>query len=457
MPAPASPTPSAVRPAVSGPLRPPAGILGILRHVGPGLIISANIVGSGELIVTPKVGAAHGFDLLWFIIVGCLLKVFVQIELGRYAVARGRTTLEALNEIPGPRLIVSWLVWLWLLMFAATFFQVAGMVGGIAGIAAAAGMPMNGRVVAVAIGGAVAILLVVGRYRTVETVSTAMVAAFTICTMVAVWALQGTPFAVTGGDLGRGFALRLPEDFNVAFAAFGIIGVGAAELIYYPYWCLEKGYARQVGPADGSAAWGERARGWMRVLRMDAWLSCGIYTLATLAFFLLGAAVLHDQGLDVANADMIPTLAHMYHDTFGAWSVPVFLVGAFAVLFSTIFVSTASNTRLIADTCVLFHLAPDGAGRTRERIIRWSCVLLPVSWVTIFVLWGEPVHLVLVGAIAQGFMLPFLGMAALWLHHRRGDPALRTGGAWRFLLWLSAACMVIVGAYQVANRLGWVG
>ena len=34
--------------------------------------------------------------------------------------------------------------------------------------------------------------------------------------------------------------------FTVAFAAFGIIGVGASELIYYPYWCLEKGYASFV-------------------------------------------------------------------------------------------------------------------------------------------------------------------------------------------------------------------
>ena len=42
---------------------------------------------------------------------------------------------------------------------------------------------------------------------------------------------------------------------NTAFAALGIIGVGASELIYYPYWCLEKGYAARVGPRD-EAGWG---------------------------------------------------------------------------------------------------------------------------------------------------------------------------------------------------------
>jgi len=109
----------------------PAGALGIVRQLGPGLIITAVIVGSGELIVTPKLGASVGFRMLWFIALGCLLKVFVQIELGRHAVTHGRTTLAALDGLPGPRLRVSWVLWLWLLMYAGLVFQVAGMVGGL--------------------------------------------------------------------------------------------------------------------------------------------------------------------------------------------------------------------------------------------------------------------------------------------------------------------------------------
>ena len=52
---------------------PPSDWRGIARQLGPGLIISANIVGSGELIVTTKVGADVGFILLWFIILGCMI------------------------------------------------------------------------------------------------------------------------------------------------------------------------------------------------------------------------------------------------------------------------------------------------------------------------------------------------------------------------------------------------
>src|SRR5688572_33470032 len=92
-------------PTASSTVKPaPTDFVGILRQLGPGLIISAVIVGSGELIVTPKVGAENGFSLLWFIVFGCCIKVFVQVELGRFAISKGMTTLEGMNLMPGPRL-----------------------------------------------------------------------------------------------------------------------------------------------------------------------------------------------------------------------------------------------------------------------------------------------------------------------------------------------------------------
>jgi len=280
-----------------------------------------------------------------------------------------------------------------------------------------------------------------------------MVVAFTLCTMVAVIALQFTPYAVTPANLIDGLSFNLPPSFTVAFAAFGIIGVGASELIYYPYWCLEKGYARHVGPADGTPAWNARARGWMRVLNADAWVSCLVYTGATLAFYLLGAAVLHAKGLDVNNADMISTLSHMYVETFGPWSLWLFLVGAAAVLYSTIFVATASNARLLVDALQVFRVTRYASEASRQKTLRWLCALIPVAWTLLYLIWGSPVTLVFVGAVAQGLMIPFLALAALWLNYRRTDPALRTSAFWRICLWISAACMTTVGVYQVVTTL----
>ena len=68
----------------------------------------------------------------------------------------------------------------------------------------------------------------------------------------------------------------------------------------------------------------------MQVMYLDAWLSMVIFTVATVAFYVLGAAVLHPQGLDPQGADMIRTLSAMYVRPLGAWTRDVFLIGAWA-------------------------------------------------------------------------------------------------------------------------------
>jgi Mn2+/Fe2+ NRAMP family transporter len=108
---------------------PPHALGKALRQIGPGLILAASIVGTGELINTTSLGARAGFSLLWLILLSCVIKVFVQVELGRYAITQGKTSLAAFNSLPGPRLGASWLCWCWLFMCLATQAQIAAMEG----------------------------------------------------------------------------------------------------------------------------------------------------------------------------------------------------------------------------------------------------------------------------------------------------------------------------------------
>ena len=70
--------------------------------------------------------------------------------------------------------------------------------------------------------------------------------------MIAV-GLPFTPYGYSTSDILGGLAFAVPAGtIGAAIAMFGITGVGADELTFYTYWCVEKGYARYVGPADGS-------------------------------------------------------------------------------------------------------------------------------------------------------------------------------------------------------------
>ena len=430
---------------------PPRGWLSTISHLGPALIISAGIVGSGELIVTPKIGAASGFTLLWFIILACVVKVFVQIELARLAVVERMTTLEALNTVPGPRARVSWLLWCWLLMYIGLVFQIAGIIGGVVLVCQTLGVQLSPNALLLAIATSCALLLVSGRYQPVEVGSGIMVAMFTVSTIVAMIALQWTPYRVSTRDILDGLSFHMPASTAVAFAAFGITGVGASELIYYPYWCLEKGYARSIGPRDDSPEWRRRADGWLRVLHVDALLSLVIYTGATVAFYILGAAVLHARGLVVTDQQLIETLSQMYRQTLGPAGGWIFLLGAFAVLYSTLFVATASNARLFADALVQFGLKQYRDEQERRNVIRLACVGLPIASALVYFFFRQPVLLVLIGAIGQAVMLPLLGGVAVYFHHHRLKAALGAGAIFTAFLWLAAVAMLLVGGYQLVQ------
>ena len=266
---------------------PPRSLGRAIGQIGPGLILAASIVGTGELINTTSLGARAGFSLLWLILLSCVIKVFVQVELGRYAIVHGRTTLEAFDSLPGPRLGASWLCWLWLIMMLTTQAQIAAMEGTV-GQAAHMAFPATSRVMADGAGRivpawgpylaghqehiwaglttvAAILLLLSGGYRRLERVTTVLVAAVTLFTVGSVLILQFTQFRIAPSDLAGGFNPVVPAAaLALAFSAFGITGVGASELVAYPYWCIEKGYARYAGrgatsptgptaPAAGSA------------------------------------------------------------------------------------------------------------------------------------------------------------------------------------------------------------
>ena len=69
---------------------PPKKLGGMLRYWGPGLIMTAGVVGSGELIATTGLGARAGFVALWLILLSCVIKVAVQLMLGRFAIYSGK-------------------------------------------------------------------------------------------------------------------------------------------------------------------------------------------------------------------------------------------------------------------------------------------------------------------------------------------------------------------------------
>jgi Mn2+/Fe2+ NRAMP family transporter len=282
-----------------------------------------------------------------------------------------------------------------------------------------------------------------------------LVAAVTLITVICVCMLPWTPYPMRWSDVREGFSLDVikvlrenPLAIAAAFGAFGITGVGASELYAYPYWCLEKGYARFTGPRSSDPSWAERAKGWLRVMYLDAWVSMIVFTVATVAFYVMGATVLHQQGLRPEKSKMIETLSQMYVPTFGAWTKIFFLVGVWAVLFKTMYVSSASNGRLLADFVGLTRTVNYQPGQRQRWIVRFSCVL-PVIGLVLYLTFGDPKLMVIIGGFFQAATLPIIAGATLYLRYFRTDKRLAPSIWSDLLLWFAFLTITAVSLYAI--------
>ena len=430
---------------------PPTSLAAALRRTGPGVILAGAIVGSGELIATTTLGAQVGYVALWVILLSCVAKPVIQAEMGRYTIATGETSLEAFDRVPGPRLGVGWLVWAWALMVVVSLLQIGGMYGGVAQVMhlVVPAVPVRAWVVLWLV--ATVALLLRGGYTRIERISMLQVALFTVLTVLAAIVLMRMPQYFSWRELSGGLAFQLPpQGLATAVAVFGITGVGATELIMYPYWCVEKGYARFAGACDGSPAWTRRARGWIEVMRLDIIVSLVIYTVSTIAFFLLGAGVLHAQGVVPAAGDLIQVLSRLYTGTLGEWAIWPFYLGAVATLYSTIFSATAAHVRSFADMGRIIGLFErhDYAARLRcQRVLVLALCVVPAGF---YLLIESPVLMIILGGVAQALLLPLIGAATIYLRYRRLPQAVAPGAFQSAALWATTAlCLAAMVYYAV--------
>ncbi len=460
---------------------PPKTFWEIAGELGPGFVLAVGVMGSGEVIGTTKTAAEAGWSLLLLILIGCVIKVPIQLQFGSFAFTSGKGTIDALNEIPGPRLHVRWAVWFWVLMQITTVMQLGGILHG-ASQALAMLLPITGDYVgllaaqegwdaqalgakpaymtwdditwAIVIAGIVMFLLRGGGYAIVERFSKYMAITFTFLTFCCVGALQLTDYRITWSNIETAFSLNFLHSgqtgLATALATWGIIGMGATDLIGYVYWMIEKGYASNAGPSDAEG-WLDRARGWARVMVWDARTAALAYTFATVCFYVIAACVLHPQNLNPSGMSMVKTLSQMYVPFFGAWTAPIFLLGIISVLFSCFTIGTATHSRVQAAAVRTFKL---GAATEEKRVwwVKMFSIALPCMAVFFLVVFRQPVFLILIAGVFQSIMLPILGFAALYFRYRRNDQRiLRSGWLSDTALWICEACLICAGIWTIST------
>ena len=421
----------------------PKTFLERLKFIGPSVIVTGSVVGSGSIVMTPLLGAAAGFILLWWLLLSMWSKPIIQAEIARYIVVSKKTFLEAFADMPGFKTTIqgkttSWLVWF---MFIGVIPSIAGM-GGLAGAVAEAGNTMFPFLTVetwVVISCLVTwMLLYFGSYKSLEKTLLVMVLFFSFITMIIAIAMQSTDFQVSVAQVSSGLSFSFPSEYlPLALAVFGFTGISYGEIMAYTYWCLEKGYA------ENSRNNVEETKHWIKTMQTDVWVTVFFITLGTLPFFFLGAGVLYNvpelqQALATSSfwdIDVISSLQNMFSLVLGGWAKWLFIILAFFVLFSTLLSGTAAFTRTISDYLISMGLVKEQVN-TRKKLIKLIAFLIPFLSCLFYFVLPNPFTLLLIAGIWAAMGLPIVNIGALYLVNRL-EPELQPRISTKFILWAS--------------------
>ena len=414
-----------------------------LKFIGPSVIVTGSVVGSGSIVMTPLLGAAAGFLLLWWLLLSMWSKPIIQAEISRYVVVTRKTFLEAFADMPGFKTTIqgkttSWLVWF---MFIGVIPSIAGM-GGLAGAVAEAGntmFPLLSTEVWVFISCLITLLLLYfGSYRSLEKTLLAMVLFFSFMTLIIALAMQSTEYQVNLNQISEGLSFSLPAEYlPLALAVFGFTGISYGEIMAYTYWCLEKGYAENTGNDI------EEKKHWIKTMQTDVWVTVFFITLGTLPFFFLGAGVLNNvpelqESLATSSfwdVDVISSLQNMFSLVLGGWAKWLFIILAFFVLFSTLLSGTAAFTRTISDYLISMGLVREKTD-TRTKLIKLIAFVIPFLSGLFYFILPNPITLLLIAGIWAAMGLPIVNIGALYLINKL-EPALQPKVSTKVILWVS--------------------
>ena len=132
-------------------------------------------------------------------------------------------------------------------------------------------------------------------------------------------------------------------------------------------------------------------------MKKDVWVAWVIYTMSTASFYILGAAVLHPQGLVPEGNEVITTISHIFTDTIGDWAGVVFMAFAALALYKTILANVPSLSRQVANALAVFGVFEWTDSRSRDRWLRILMVVQPILWGVLGVVASSPLALVILG------------------------------------------------------------
>ncbi len=355
-------------------------------------IIAAAFIGPGTVATAASAGAGYGFDLVWALAFSVFATAVLQEAAARLTLASGKNLgqIVALSHRDGRRRWISLLLFV-AVAFGCAAYQAGNLLGALAGISFFSPLPRS--LFTIGLAGLAAILLWIGRFRTIAhalgLVVAGMGAAFLYVALMADTAGWGAMLA--------GFAPALP-------AGSGLVVLGLVGTTIVPYnLFLASGLSRGQSMAE---------------MRTGIWIAVLIGGLISMAILVVGSTVTGRFDFDQLAAALAGQL--------GSWAIAFFGLGLFAAGF------TSSITAPLAAAITGSTLLGDGrpAWEARGRKFRYTWATILAVGAVFGVLDLQPIPVIILAQAINGLLLPVVALFLFFaINDRELIPEEYTNGA----------------------------
>ncbi len=409
--------------------KPPKGIA-IIALIGPGLVWCSEMIGSGEVILTTRVGAILGTEVMWAIIIGIFLKFVIGLGGAHYTVCTGEGMIDMFDRIPGPR---HWVVWTVLVVQLISAAIAIGSIATAAGIFVHHLLPLSGQLAGWVVALFALFVAWTGGFNVLR-----MIMSFCVLIIIlGVLYVAGTVIPDLSEFL-RGFMFNIPDvpawavtnaqisenPWREILPLMGWAAGGFASQVWYSYWIMGAGYGVNKEGVFGkpanleslksmSPAEAQKIKGWCRVVDVDATTAMIITIVVTLSFLVAGAGILRPNELAPEGADVVVSLSTIFSSQWGAVGGTLFILTGAIALIGTLLAQMAGWPRLLADSFRICIPAFQKKFEWRTQYRIFLIFFFITNIVIVFTLGFKPVYLVKMGAILDGLLLtPF---QAIWV------------------------------------------
>ncbi len=367
-----------------------------IASILPGIFLIGYNIGTGSITSMSKSGANFGMDLLWAVLLSCLITYYLINLFSKYTQVTGETVIQGMKKHISPALVIILITALSLIILAA-LMGVIGIIADVLSVWSASQfkLQISPSIWAVIVAALVYVMVYFGNYASFEKILAILVA------------IMGGAFLITMfidfpslGEIAAGLVPKLPEaTVNSDNSAYVIVAGMVGTTVSVFAFIIRSQIVKETGWTMAD----------QRLQKRDALVSASLMFILSAAVLITATSTLYANGLKMNSvSEMIPLLEPLAGDA----ALGIFVIGIIA----------AGLSSHLPNLMVIPWLIIDYKGserNTQTPLFRSILLVLSIVSLTGPILGFKPIFVLLVSQACIAIVLPLTLAGVFYLTSRK--------------------------------------